>query len=154
MKEAEQRQRIALGIQKKAIQQGKPVKEKKTEKTKQERPEGIPTEANFENSRRFGHKAGEHMRDLGLEPKEPTDRNKYKELINETIRNANRIKRGFYTKQEPEALCYQKGEIAVLIRQNGEIITAYTTTKDRKKRPPLEERRWYQEMKTIFDDEE
>ena len=31
------------------------------------------------------------------------------------------------------------------------MITAYTQAKDRKQHPPIETRKWYQEMKTLFD---
>lgn len=121
------------------------------EKALKKRPEGIPIEANFENSKRFGMKVGEHVRELGLNPKAPEDRQKYKDMINKTIADAVLIKRGFYTEQEPDALCFRKGELVILTRLNGEIITAYTTAISRKERPPIEERRWYREMKTIFD---
>lgn len=150
MKRDEQRMKTAIGIQKRAIAQGKPP----AEKPKKERPKGIPTEANFENSTRFGKKAGEHMEEMGLDPKSKEDREKYKEIINDTMRNAEKIKRGFYTKQEPDTLCYIKGEMVVLTRANAEIITAYSKTRDLKGHEPITERRWFKEMKTIFDEEE
>ena len=164
MKAAEQRQKTAIGRQMKAIQRGKPVanmtvklqgkeEEKQTKQAEKKRPEGIPTEANFENSKRFGKKVGQHMKELGFNPARLEERQKYKDLVNATIQNANRIKRGIYTKQEPDALCYEKDDIIVLTRQNGEIITAYTQATSRKEHIPIEERRWYQEMKTIFDEE-
>lgn len=166
MKEAEQRQKTALGIQKRAIQQGKPIvasmttkpqkksKSEKSEKQKKKRQQDIPTAANFDNTTRFGHKAGEHMRELGLNPANPEERQKYKDLINSTIQDATKIKRGHYTKEEPDAICYQKDDMVILTRPNGDIITAYTQANNRKQRPPVETRRWYQEMKTLFDDQE
>lgn len=166
MKEAEQRQTTALGIQKRAIQQGKPIvasmttkpqkksKSEKSEKQKKKRPQDIPTAANFDNTTRFGHKAGEHMRELGLNPADPEERQKYKDLINSTIQDASKIKRGHYTKEEPDVICYQRNDMVILTRPNGDIITAYTQANDRKQRPPVETRRWYQEMKTLFDDQE
>ena len=162
MKAEEQRQQSALGMQRKAIQQGKHVanmtvkpqgkeEDKQTKQAEKKRPEGIPTEANFENSKRFGKKVGQHMEELGLDPELLSDRKKYRDIINETIKDASKIKRGFYTKQEPLAICYQKDKIVVLTRQNGEIITAYTQVTSRLEHVPLEERRWYKEMQTIFD---
>ena len=165
MKAEEKRQQTALGMQRRAIQQGKPAvanmtikpqekdEDKQTKQAEKKRPEGIPTEANFENSKRFGKKVGQHMKELGLNPAFMEERLKYKEIINDTIKDAGKIKRGFYTKQEPDAICYEKNEILVLTRSNGEIITAYTQAISRKDHAPLEERRWYQEMKTIFDEE-
>ena len=160
-KAEEEKLQEALGRQKKAIEQGKKskrgieasmtIKPHAEEKTKRVRPENIPTEANFDNSKRFGMKAGEHMRELGLSPGDPTDRQKYKDMINKTIKEAERIKRGYYTKQEQDVLCFQKKDIVVLTRTNGEIITAYTTATDRKDRPRLEERAWYMGMETLFD---
>ena len=93
------------------------------------------------------------MEELGLDPELPADRQKYKNLINATIQSANKIKRGFYTKQEMDVGCYQKGEMLVLTKPNGEIITAYTQATSGKARLPIEERKWYQKMKTIFDNE-
>lgn len=163
MKAEEQRQQEALGRQRRAIQQGKPVvanmtikpqekeEDKQTKQAEKKRPEGIPTEANFENSKRFGMKVGEHMKELGLNPSSKEDRQKYKDLINTTMREAIKIKGGYYTKQEPDALCYRKEEMVILTRPNGDMITAYTQAKDRKQHPPIETRKWYQEMKTLFD---
>ena len=125
--------------------------DKQTKQAEKKRPEGIPTEANFENSKRFGKKVGQHMEDLGLNAKLSADREKFKAIINETIQGATKIKRGYYTKEEQDVICYQKEDMVILTKPNGDIITAYTQTIDIKQRPMVETRRWYQEMKTIFD---
>ncbi len=149
MKAREEQQREALSQQKRAIQQGKGPAQKKPP---MERPKDIPTEANFEDKKKFGDKCGGHMEDLGLNVKVAEDREKYKEIINDGIRNANHIRKGFYTKQEPNAYCYRKKNMVILTRTTKEFITGYSLDKDPKRHTPLEERTWYKEMEIVFDD--
>lgn len=150
MKQAEAIQQNAIGIQQRAILQGKAVISE-DKKGKSERPKDIPTEADFKNSKRFGHKAGKHMQELDLDPKSQEEREKYKSIINDTIKFATKIKRGFYTREEPDVLCYQKDDMVVLLRTNGAIVTAYTQKSSIKDHPALESREWYNNMKIIFE---
>jgi SPP1 gp7 family putative phage head morphogenesis protein len=150
MKQAEAIQQNAIGIQQRAIQQGKAVISE-DKKGKSECPKNIPTEADFKNSKRFGHKAGKHMQELDLDPKSQEEREKYKSIINDTIKFATKIKRGFYTREEPDVLCYQKDDMVVLLKTNGAIVTAYMQKSSIKDHPALESREWYNNMKIIFE---
>lgn len=76
------------------------------------------------NDEQFGHKAGKHCRDWGLDPSNREDREKLLGIIEDIIDSADEIVVGNTWRDQPQpCVFYRKGRDLVIINGDGEYVT-------------------------------
>ena len=73
--------------------------------------------------KQFGKKVGKHAIDFGLDPSKTKDREKFQNIIDDIINNAENVRIGEWRGQYEEVLFYIHGEDVVITNQQNEFIT-------------------------------
>jgi hypothetical protein len=73
--------------------------------------------------KQFGKKVAKHAKDFGLDPSKAEDRERFQEIINGIMNNAENVRVGYWRGQAEDVLFYIQGEDVVITDQKNEFIT-------------------------------
>lgn len=84
---------------------------------------GIGLQFFASKEKQFGKKVGKHAADFGLDPSKTEDREKFQNIINGIMTDAESVRIGSWRGQTEEVLFYVRGEDVVITNQQNEFIT-------------------------------
>ena len=73
--------------------------------------------------KQFGKKVGKHAADFGLDPSNASDRERFLNIIDDIMSNAETVRIGYWRGQSEDVLFHIRGEDVVITDQNNEFIT-------------------------------
>ena len=73
--------------------------------------------------KQFGKKAGKHASDFGLDPASDTDRQLFRNMLQNMFNEPDEIRQGSWRGYDQPVLFYVKGADVLIVQQNGEYIT-------------------------------